>query len=1040
MGKITRILIANRGEIAVRIIKACKELGIETVLAVSEADKDTLGARLADKVVCIGPAPSQWSYLRKDIIVQTALTEGCDAIHPGYGFLAENAEFAQMCEENGIIFIGPSPENLKTFGDKLKAKEIAKKCGVPVIPGSGGITSIKQAEDVVKDMGFPVLIKGVFCGGGKSIKIVQSIDELRIAFDSASAEARSAFGDSTLYIERYFPNARHIEVQILADNFGNVIHLGERDCSIQRRYQKVIEEALAYAISDDIREGLYSSAIAIAKESGYRNAGTVEFIYDQDQRRFYFLEMNARVQVEHPITEVITGVDIVKEQIRIASGEKLGLKQEDISFKWHAIECRITAECAEENFKPSIGTIKEWRVPSVEFVRVDTHCYEGYRVPPYYDSLLAKVIVWGANREEAIERMIYVLNGMEVVGIKTTIPFLRFVLNTRDYREGKVNTKWLEKIIPAYIEKKDIVRRRRPKTPTCFSKMNPLGTPLSKSFIRQTQMNVKQIQEVEKEIEEEAEKVKKAGLPVEVLHKRGEWTVYERLEYLVDPGTWCPLHTLFNPMEEESGTTGVVNGIGRINGRWAVIIGFDNKVLAGAWLPGQSENILRVTDMAKRLHLPLVWLVNCSGVKLTEQEKVYANRRGSGTTFFRHAELEKLGIPVLSAIWGTNPAGGGYQAVSPTILLVHKNANMAVGGVGIVSGMSPKGYFDREFAEVIIDATKRFREAPPGRVEIHYDETGFFREVYETEEELLDALKRYVSRLPAYDPDFFRVSPPEEPKFPIDDLYHLIPFNQKLSYSFDEVLARLIDRSEHMEFRPNYGPEVYTGLAKIDGYLVGIVGNRTGFLPEDYPSYAPYRGIGGKLYREGLIKMNEFVTFCARDRIPMIWFQDTTGIDVGDYAEKAELLALGQALIYSIEQSDLPMMCVVLRKGTAAAHYIMGGPQANNNNVFTLGIATTEIYVMHGETAAIATYARRLVKTKDKGEDIDPVIEAMNRLVKRYYEKSRPKYCAKLGLVDEIVKLRDLRKYLKAFVNAVYQNPKSFCPLHHMILPRIILG
>ena len=1040
MGKISRILIANRGEIALRVIRACKDLGIETVLTVSEADRDSLPARMADKAVCIGPPPAPKSYLRKEVIVQTAISEKCDAIHPGYGFLAEDPEFAKLCEEKGIIFIGPTSENLSMFGNKLMAKKIASECGVPVIPGSDGIRSLHEAERAIKNIGMPVLLKGAFCGGGKSIKIINNLDELKQAFEASSAEARSAFGNDTLYIERYFPNARHIEVQILADSFGNVIHLGERDCSIQRRYQKVIEEALAYSIPNDIRKRLYDAAIAIAKRSKYRNAGTVEFIFDQDEMKFYFLEMNARVQVEHPITEMITGIDIVKEQIKIASGMTIDIDQEKVKFNGHSIECRITAEDAEEGFRPSIGTIKRWRVPEADYIRIDTHCYEGYYVPPYYDSLLAKLIVWGPNREEAVKRMKYALDHFEVEGIKTIVPFLRFVVDTKDYKEGKVNTRWLESIVPVYREKKKAIERKRKKTPTFLHQMKEFGHKLTHSFIKQTKTNVEQIKEVEKQIEERIEKVKKAGLPVEVLHKRGEWTVYERINYLVDPGTWCPLHSLFDPMDEESGTTGVVDGLGRINGRWAVIIGFDNKVLAGAWLPGQSENILRVTDMAKRLHLPLVWLVQCSGVKLTEQEKVYANRRGSGTTFFRHAELEKLGIPVLAAIWGTNPAGGGYQAVSPTILLAHKDANMAVGGAGIVSGMSPKGYFDEEFAETIIDATRKFRAVPPGRVEIHYDETGFFREVYETEEELLDALKHYVSYLPAYHPDFFRVSEPEEPAFPVEDIYRLVPFNQKLSYSFDEVLARLVDGSKHMEFKPGYGPEVYTGLAKVDGYLVGIVGNRTGFLPEDYPKYAPYRGIGGKLYREGLIKMNEFVTLCGRDRIPMIWFQDTTGIDVGDYAEKAELLALGQALIYSIEQSDLPMMCVVLRKGTAAAHYIMGGPQANNNNVFTLGVATTEIYVMHGETAAVATYARRLVKARDRGEDIQPIIDKMNELARRYHKKSRPEYCAKLGLVDEIVKFTDLRRYMKAFVNAVYQNPKSFCPLHHMILPRIIQG
>lgn len=573
-----------------------------------------------------------------------------------------------------------------------------------------------------------------------------------------------------------------------------------------------------------------------------------------------------------------------------------------------------------------------------------------------------------------------------------------------------------------------------------FARMAEFGKPLTEKQIKSSEENAKQIKEVEDKIAEAVEKVKKAGIPAEEINKRGEMTVYQRLDYLLDPGTWCPLHTLFDPMDEESGTTGVVDGLGKINGRWAVIIGFDNKVIAGAWIAGQAENILRVTDMAKRLHLPLVWLVNCSGVKLPEQEKVYANRRGNGTTFFRHAELEKLGIPVLAGIYGTNPAGGGYQGISPTILLAHKNCNIAVGGGGIVSGMSPKGFFDEEGAELIIDATRKFKAVPPGRVEIHYDSTGFFKAVFETEEGVLDALKEYMKYIPAYHPNFFRAAEPKEPKFSPGEINRLVPFNQKMAYNFEEVLARLTDNSEHMEFRPTYGPEIYTGLAKIDGFLVGIIGNRQGFLPKGYPEYAPYPGVGGKIYRQGLIKMNEFVTQCGRDRVPIIWFQDTTGIDVGDIAEKAELLALGQSLIYSIEQTDVPMICVVLRKGTAAAHYIMGGPQANNHNVFTLGAPTTEIYVMHGETAAVASFARRLVKEKDAGRPLKPIIEKMNILAQEYFEKSRPIYCAKTGFVDEVVSLADIRKYMVAFAGSAYQNPRSICPHNHMMLPRLIKG
>jgi len=573
-----------------------------------------------------------------------------------------------------------------------------------------------------------------------------------------------------------------------------------------------------------------------------------------------------------------------------------------------------------------------------------------------------------------------------------------------------------------------------------FEKMPGFGKALKENRIARTRESREKLEAVEREIAAARQARQNVGIPAAKINERGALTIWQRLDYLVDPGTWRPLHSLYNPEDNEEGTTNVVDGLGRIGGRWAVIIGFDNKVLAGAWIPGQAENVLRVTNLAKRLNLPLVWLVNCSGVKLPDQEKFYPDRRGSGTCFFRHAELEQTGIPILAGIYGTNPAGGGYQGISPTILLAHKDANIAVGGAGIVSGMAPRGGFDVEGLEELIARTRDIKERPPGRVETHHGETGFFARVYDEETGVLDGIKEYMRAIPAYDPMFFRVAEPAKPQLSADDLYHLLPFNQREVYSFDEILARLVDGSEHMEFRPEYGPEIYAGLVKIDGLLIGVIGNRQGLLPKGYPEYADYPGIGGKLYRQGLIKMSEFVTHCGRDRVPIIWFQDTSGIDVGDLAEKAELLGLGQSLIYSIQQTDVPMMLVVLRKGSAAAHYIMGGPTANRHNAFTLGTAATEIYVMHGETAAVATYARRAIKEKDSGRPLEPIAQKMNEMAQRYYETSRPAYCARHGFVDEIVDLGSLRSYLEAFAGAVYQNPKSICPRHQMLLPRIIKG
>lgn len=575
-----------------------------------------------------------------------------------------------------------------------------------------------------------------------------------------------------------------------------------------------------------------------------------------------------------------------------------------------------------------------------------------------------------------------------------------------------------------------------------FQKMSPIGNELRENEKEREKTNAAEISKVEGDIADALEKRRLTGIPAEKIHKRGEKTAWERIDLLVDPGTFLPLNSLYDPEFNQEGTTGVVTGLGKISGRYALIIASDNKVLAGAWIPGQREHVFRAQDIAERLHIPLVWVLNCSGVKLTEQEKVYAGRRSGGRTFFRHSELIEKGIPVIVGMYGTNPAGGGYHAISPAIIFAHERSNMAVGGGGIVSGMSPKGHFDVEGAETLIEATRQFKQVPPGGVKIHHDKTGFMRKVFDTEEGVLEAVKKCMAGMPLYDPSTFRVAKPADPVYPADDLNFIVPFNQKRTYSIEQVLARLFDGSGHMEYRPDYGPEVYCGLAKIDGFLVGVIANRQGFLGKGYPQYADgqYPGIGGKLYREGLIKMNELVMFCGRDKVPMIWFQDTSGIDVGDIAEQAELLGLGQSLIYSIESSHIPMMCVVLRKGTAAAHYIMGGPQATRNNAFTLGAATTEIYVMHGETAAAAAFARRLVKEKDAGKPIEPVIDKMNALAQQYYDQSRPIYCAKAGLVDEITPMARIRDYFIAFVRSSYQNPTSICPHHQMLLPRSIKG
>lgn len=439
-----KILIANRGEIALRVIRAARDLEIKTVAVYSEADRDSLHVKFADEAVCIGPPPSKESYLNIPRLIAAAEVTNADAIHPGYGFLAENANFAEICASSGITFIGPSPDAITSMGDKALAKETMKKAGVPVVPGSNGvIPDLNYAKKIAQDIGFPVIIKATAGGGGRGMRIVRSLDELENAYLTASHEAETAFSNPSVYIEKYIEEPRHVEIQIMADRFGTVVHFGERDCSIQRRHQKLVEESPSPAITPEIREAMGEAAIEGAKSVKYLGAGTVEFLLDKD-KKFYFMEMNTRIQVEHPVSEEVMGVDLLKMQIRTAAGERL--KKTQVKPQWHAIECRINAEDPASGFRPSPGKITSLHFPGGFGVRVDTHAYAGYVIPPFYDSLIAKLIVKGKTREEAINKMYHALDEFIVEGIKTTIPFHKNLMLNDKFRSGNFDTKLIESL------------------------------------------------------------------------------------------------------------------------------------------------------------------------------------------------------------------------------------------------------------------------------------------------------------------------------------------------------------------------------------------------------------------------------------------------------------------------------------------------------------------------------------------------------------------------------------------------------------------
>ncbi|MFP7349741.1 acetyl-CoA carboxylase biotin carboxylase subunit [Bacillus licheniformis] len=442
---IKKLLIANRGEIAVRIIRACKELGIETVAVFSEADREALHVQMADEAFCIGPKLSKDSYLNITNIVSVAKMTGADAIHPGYGFLAENADFAELCEEVNVTFVGPTADAISKMGTKDVARETMQQAGVPIVPGSKGIIEdIEDAVSLARDIGYPVIIKATAGGGGKGIRVARTEEELINGIKITQQEAATAFGNPGVYIEKYIEDFRHVEIQVLADTHGNMIHLGERDCSIQRRLQKLLEETPSPALDEGIREQMGQAAVKAAEAVKYTGAGTVEFIYDYREQKFYFMEMNTRIQVEHPVTEMVTGVDLIKEQIRVASGEKLTLTQDEVTFNGWAIECRINAENPEKNFMPSPGKIEMYLPPGGLGVRVDSAAYPGYSIPPYYDSMIAKVITYGKTREEAVSRMKRALSEFVIEGVHTTIPFHLKLLEHETFVSGEFNTKFLE--------------------------------------------------------------------------------------------------------------------------------------------------------------------------------------------------------------------------------------------------------------------------------------------------------------------------------------------------------------------------------------------------------------------------------------------------------------------------------------------------------------------------------------------------------------------------------------------------------------------
>lgn len=652
-----RILIANRGEIAVRIIRCCKEMGIETVAVYSEADREALHVRLADQAVCIGAARAADSYLKQESIVAATMATGCDAIHPGYGFLSENSDFVRLCDKCGVTFIGPTADCMDALGNKNAARKLVMSHGVMVVPGSEGLVPDARTARTVADMiGYPVLLKASAGGGGRGMRRAYDSEEVEAAFNEASAEAKACFGNGDMYLEKLIENPRHVEVQILGDTHGNVIHLGERDCSIQRRNQKLVEEAPSPALPENMRQAIGAAAVAAAKAAGYTSAGTVEFVVDKENR-FYFIEMNTRVQVEHPVSEFVTGVDIVREQIRIAAGMAVSVRQKDIQIKGHAIECRINAEIPEKDFAPNVGKIRFLNLPGGNGVRVDTALYNGYETSPYYDSLLAKVIVHGATRREAIQKMKRALSELTIDGVRTNAGLSLLIMGEKNFVKGNYNTKYMEEHLGEFLSleaEKAAEEAEGPEREELFSpelytkcggcKKNQLKKAVSDNFMVCPECGYHFSMSASKRIR--------------LITDPGSFRELNKRMEFADPIDFPGYSEKYAQLIEKTGLNdAVVTGVGRIDGYRAVLAVMDSRFLMASMGSIVGEKITAAVEYADKKQLPLIIYCASGGARMQEGMFSLMQMAKTSAAVERFSKNGGLYIAVL-----TNPTTGGVTA------------------------------------------------------------------------------------------------------------------------------------------------------------------------------------------------------------------------------------------------------------------------------------------------------------------------------------------------------------------------------------------
>jgi len=921
-----KVLIANRGEIAVRILRACAESGLETVAVYSDADRRSLHVRRADEAYNIGPAPARDSYLRIDRLIDAARKSGADAIHPGYGFLAENSEFAAACEEASLTFIGPPADAIAAMGDKVMARRLMEEAGVPVIPGTEKDLHDEELVAEAERIGFPLYIKAAAGGGGKGMRLVEQSDELERALSSARGEAESAFGDGRVYLERAVSNAHHIEIQILADQDGNTIHLGERECSVQRRHQKLIEEAPSPTATAELRRRMGEIAVRAAEAVGYVNAGTVEFIVDENLD-FYFLEMNTRLQVEHPVTELTTSVDIVAEQLRVASGKPLSYTQEGIRHRGWALECRITAEDALTNFRPQSGRIARLVEPSGPGVRVDGGIYEGYEVSPYYDSLLAKLVTWGETREEAIQRMRRALSEYQILGLPTTIPFHQQVMDSEPFVAGRYNTSFLDGEFtmsetgdPDRKEAAGIVasllRHRKPETTAETKSLSDkpqtedseVETVLSGE--RKREIDKSSLPPLHKELVEKIEEVKKGG--PQKYHERiaedNKMFARDRIDYMLDPGSFVE-DGLFARFKEDLAADAMIVGTGSIDGRKVAVIANDYTVKAGTWGRIGYKKMTYMQRKADQLGIPLLYLIDSAGARIDDQQHCYAGRDAWGNIFYNQIVFSGR-IPQICILFGPSPAGSAYvPALCDITIMVDKNATVYMG--------SPR------MAEMAIGEKVTLEEM--GGARMHCEVSGLGDMLVDDDTQAMNAALKYLS----FFPPNWQAKPPlvaPKPPAPGRPIEEIVPEEESAPFDMREFIDALIDEGSWFEYKKLFAPEMITGLARLGGRSVGILGNQS-------------IARGGVIFPDSADKAARFIWICNAFNIPLLFLNDIAGYMIGTQVERKGIIRHGAKFLFAVSEATVPRICVIVRKAYGGGYLAMSGAPVNPDAVIALPTA-----------------------------------------------------------------------------------------------------